>query len=208
MVEIIEYAQEFEPWFCFVDNMGFSGFDSPYQNETPTERYPEGYVKTFLAKEDHLIVGYISLSDKCSFGMDWADKKNAEINGLAVLPPYRRKGVGHALLEEAIDWCEKEGFSKIYAFINSSARYDLHDFYKNAGFFLEKTHIGLQINGKRETVQMSAEDYWNYQQGIERQRHDNESKKPYNHLPPHSVSWLGFIYSFNLVIDTDQLEFE
>lgn len=190
MSEIIEYSPEYEPWFCFIDNEGFAGFDSPYDMQTPTTHYPETYVKTFLAKEDQIVVGYVALSDKCSFGLDWHERKCLEINGLAVLPPYRRRGIGAALAKKAAEWASSQGYERLYSFVTSDARRDLHDFFRRAGFQLETIQIGLNMPNE-PALQMSAGDYAAYLQGAK--------------LPAHSISWLGYVFSLPLQQDPSQL---
>jgi hypothetical protein len=93
----------------------------------------------------------------------------------------------------------------VYAFVISSARNDLHRFYEDAGFRLESTQIGLKVPGNKESVQMPAEKYWNYQQGMERQKPHDNTPLPHNHLPPHNISWVGFVYCLNLADDKNQL---
>lgn len=47
---------------------------------------------------------WVAISDEVVVGFSLADKKNKNIWGLFVLPSYQQKGIGRALLVEAVNW--------------------------------------------------------------------------------------------------------
>lgn len=77
------------------------------------------------------IAGYYSLL--------WQDDHQCELSNLCVLPEYRHKGVGAALLNDAFDRAKKEGCKKISIGIVEENRL-LRKWYENQGFI----HIGTK----------------------------------------------------------------
>lgn len=61
---------------------------------------------TFLvAEEGHRIVG--------TLGVKAEDSKTAILRRLFVAPTHRKKGIGGGLLQEALQFCRREGFREI-----------------------------------------------------------------------------------------------
>lgn len=65
---------------------------------------------TFVAVEDGIVVGFITLVEVLSF--DDPDGY-IKMNGIAILPQYQRRGIGHQLIERAEMEARKRGASSI-----------------------------------------------------------------------------------------------
>jgi GNAT superfamily N-acetyltransferase len=62
-----------------------------------------------------------------------ASEGYAEIGGLAVADPFRRQGVGKALIAACVDWARTQGFNRLRLY-SSTHRTEAHAFYKALGF--------------------------------------------------------------------------
>ncbi len=175
MIEVIEYEPCYEPWYVFIDNEGFRGFDSPYGKEGACHSYPDNILKTYLAVEDGLPVGFIDITGWISVPGYQGLPEAVEINTVAVLPPFRGRGVGSALLHHAEGWIRVKEYPKAYAYIIGDARPELHRFYIRRGYKLDALMVDYTIKGKK-----SSATWENYQSTV------------FNH--PHQVCGLGFVY--------------
>jgi len=117
-------------------------------------RFPETFI---VAEEDGEVVGYIMCRIELglsSFGFSGVMKKG-HIVSVAVLPEYRRKGVGQALVTKAMEAMQlynaKQCFLEVRA-TNTSAI----DLYKKLGFQITRTIHGYYADGEDAYV-MSRE---------------------------------------------------
>jgi GNAT superfamily N-acetyltransferase len=160
-IEIIDYKPQYEEWYVFIENRGFAGFDSPWTKSSPVQKYPDNILKTYLARMENMIVGLASLTEWLSFRpLDNNIEMGAvELNSIGVLPEYRGRGVGSKLLEAVKQWSRKQGYQRIYAFIMGDVRWDLHRFYRRAGYELVEQWLELE-NTQGQTTDVRIEDYW------------------------------------------------
>lgn len=110
------------------------------------EAHPEDTYPVFVAESDNKVLGYIHLSPYRA-GRD-ALRKVAEISYF-VAEDNRGRGLGTALMDFAIPWAQKKGFSNLIAILiehNAASIYLLKKF----GFELWGTMPGIaEFNNKR-----------------------------------------------------------
>ncbi|MBM3236271.1 GNAT family N-acetyltransferase [Candidatus Poribacteria bacterium] len=160
-IEIIDYEPRYENWYLFIENRGFAGFDSPWTQSSTVEAYPSDILKTFLARMENMIVGLASLTEWLSFRPQNNNTENGaiELNSIGVLPEYRSRGVGSRLLEAVKQWSQEQGYRRIYAFLMGDVRWDLHRFYRRAGYELIEQWLELK-DAQGRTTDIRIEDYW------------------------------------------------
>ena len=99
----------------------------------------EKYYKENLLKEDGCffvcesegeLVGYANGYD---MNADWRKSRYFELANIGVLPEFRKKGVGNALLEKVTEWAKEHGFDKIYLNCYIKNRGAL-EFYRKRGY--------------------------------------------------------------------------
>jgi len=117
-------------------------------------RFPETFI---AAEENGEVVGYIMCRVELglsNFGFSGLVKKG-HIVSVAVLPPYRRKGIGQALVNEAMEgmrlYNAKQCFLEV-RITNTSAI----NLYKKLGFQVTRTIQGYYVDGEDAYV-MSRE---------------------------------------------------
>jgi ribosomal-protein-alanine N-acetyltransferase len=110
------------------------------------QRFPETFI---VAEENGEIVGYIMCRVELglsNFGFSGVIKKGHVVS-VAVLPQYRRKGIGQALITEAMDgmrvYNAKQCFLEVRV-TNTSAI----DLYKKLGFQVTRTIHGYYADGE------------------------------------------------------------
>jgi len=100
------------------------------------------------------------------------DSTIAEVQTLAVLPAFRRFGIGSALLHKALAWAREQGYQELSLSLDVSAGGpDLHRFLEKNGLTLRGYEIALQIEGEasgavRRASRVSLDDYWGKQRAI------------------------------------------
>ena len=92
----------------------------------------------FIAKNEKEIVGVVFASIT-SNGPLQGDKKIGLINVIAVLPSYRRKGIGKKLCEQITEWFSRQGVEEVTLF-NAVKNESSKAFWESCGFeiFLEQ----------------------------------------------------------------------
>ena len=92
----------------------------------------------FIAKKGEEIVGYVAGSIT-SYGPLQGNKQMGLINIIAVLPAYRRKGIGKKLCMKMIEWFSKHKIEEVTLF-NSVKNKQSKAFWESCGFevFLEQ----------------------------------------------------------------------
>lgn len=85
----------------------------------------------WLAEENSKIVGFVA-SDG-----NWFSKREGKVVGaiheLVVLPEYRKKGIGKALVEKALEYFKSRGLEVAELWVGDENKQAM-DFYKNLGF--------------------------------------------------------------------------
>lgn len=77
------------------------------------------------------------------------EKRVGEIDSLFVLPEYRGKGLGEALVEQSIRWLNEQGVEKIFLEV-SAGNEQVFSFYAKFGFYPAK--IVLEQHPRTKTV--------------------------------------------------------
>jgi ribosomal-protein-alanine N-acetyltransferase len=110
------------------------------------QRFPETFI---VAEENGEIVGYIMCRVELglsNFGFSGVIKKGHVVS-VAVLPQYRRKGIGQALITEAMDgmrvYNAKQCFLEVR--VTNTPAIDL---YKKLGFQVTRTIHGYYADGE------------------------------------------------------------
>lgn len=116
-------------------------------------RFPETFI---VAEEDGTIVGYIMCRIESGIsGLSFKPfniAKKGHIISIAVLPEYRNKGVGYALLKEALQamstyYKTRECYLEVRV-SNTSAI----NLYKKMGFEIERTIRGYYSDGENAHI--------------------------------------------------------
>ncbi len=105
------YRPELEPWYVFVRNEGYAGFDSPYRDGRAA-RYPDPPpLRTFLVRDGPLYVGFVDL---LRFE---GDPAALDVGAIGILPHYRRRGLGGLLLGAASRFGHDAGYRRMQALV-------------------------------------------------------------------------------------------
>lgn len=90
--------------------------------------------RLFVAEEDSVRVGWLSaIPRQLPYGQATIGRHYVEIRDLFVEEPYRRRGIGAALVHEAFDWALGNGFTHVN--VEVSAHQDgVQEFWEDIGF--------------------------------------------------------------------------
>jgi len=117
-------------------------------------RFPETFV---VAEEDGEVVGYIMCRIEVglsNFGFGGLIRKG-HIVSVAVLPPYRRKGIGNALVTKAMDGMRLYNAKQCFLEVRTTNEAAIN-LYKKLGFDVTRTIHGYYADGEDAHV-MSRE---------------------------------------------------
>lgn len=109
-------------------------------------RYPETFI---VAEENSKIVGYIMCRIEAglsSFGLSGLVKKG-HIVSVAVLPEHRRKGIGEALITQAMDGMRSYNAKQCYLEVRVTNE-EAISLYKKLGFEASRTIHGYYADGE------------------------------------------------------------
>jgi len=114
---------------CLPENYSTYFFVDLYKN------FPETFI---VAEEDGQVVGYIMCRIESGFSR-FSLIKRGHVISIAVLPGYRRKGIGEALLREALQaMATHYGVKECYLEVRISNTPAIN-LYRKIGFKIEKT---------------------------------------------------------------------
>ena len=128
------------------------GFDLFFESKVATElseflcRFNKARDGFWLATVEEKILGSIAI-DGIHF-----DSKGAHLRWFIVAPEGQGQGIGKILLEEAIEFCRRTGFKRIYLWTFAGLDGARH-LYQKFGFKLSEQHEGNQW-GKKVIEQM------------------------------------------------------
>ncbi|MEM1586356.1 MAG: ribosomal protein S18-alanine N-acetyltransferase [Candidatus Bathyarchaeia archaeon] len=123
---------------CLPENYSAYFFMELYSN------YPETFIVAEVGKK---IVGYVMCRIETSF-LGFSLTKRGHVISIAVLPGYRRKGVGEALLREALQAMDKYyGVKECYLEVRVSNTPAIN-LYKKLGFEIERIIRGYYADGE------------------------------------------------------------
>ena len=109
-------------------------------------RYPQTFI---VAEEDHQVVGYIM----CRIEMGLSNLgfggvlKKGHVVSVAVMPEHRRKGVGGALVTQAMEGMRGYGAKQCYLEVRITNQ-DAISLYKKLGFEITRTIHGYYADGE------------------------------------------------------------
>ncbi|MEM1602187.1 MAG: ribosomal protein S18-alanine N-acetyltransferase [Candidatus Bathyarchaeia archaeon] len=106
--------------------------------------FPETFI---VAEEDNQVVGYIMCRIESGFsGLSLT--KRGHVISIAVLPEYRRRGIGEALLKEALQsMANYYGVKECYLEVRVSNTPAIN-LYKKVGFKIERVIRGYYADGE------------------------------------------------------------
>ena len=123
---------------CLPENYSTYFFVDLYKN------FPETFI---VAEEDGQVVGYIMCRIESGFSR-FSLIKRGHVISIAVLPGYRRKGIGEALLREALQaMATHYGVKECYLEVRVSNTPAIN-LYRKIGFKIEKTIRGYYADGE------------------------------------------------------------
>jgi len=135
-----EVGREPEGWL--ITSNGWRGVGDERRYLRALRRYPHAAV--FVAEADGRIVGRLSLArDRHPASSHVADL------GLMVAAPYRRHGIGRALLEAAVEWARETGVRKL----------ELHVFPHNEPAIRLYEGFGFEREGYRRAHYRRGSEY-------------------------------------------------
>jgi RimJ/RimL family protein N-acetyltransferase len=133
-------GREPEAWLLSTDSWRSVGEERRYLRAL--KRHPDAAV--FVAEDDGALVGRLSVArDPHSASRHVADL------GLMVAAGYRRRGIGRALLEQAVDWARDAGVRKL----------ELHVFPWNEPALRLYERFGFEREGLRKEHYRRAGEY-------------------------------------------------
>ena len=86
--------------------------------------------RIFVADMEGMVVGFVTTVEALSINLPDGYIK---INGLAVLPEYRRRGIGKLLMERVEELARERGISLI-GLASGFNRTEAHEFYEHLGY--------------------------------------------------------------------------
>ncbi len=106
-----------------------------YEQMAPDDRYC-----TFVAAADGKVVGLAAAVKVLAIGHPGGYVK---MNGLGVLPEYRRRGIGRLLMDQVERWAVEQGAPYI-GLASGTGRKEAHAFYEHLGY--QKTSYWFRKN--------------------------------------------------------------
>ncbi|MBS7648702.1 ribosomal protein S18-alanine N-acetyltransferase [Candidatus Bathyarchaeota archaeon] len=123
---------------CLPENYSTYFFVDLYTN------FPETFI---VAEEDNRVVGYIMCRIESGFS-GFGLTKRGHVISIAVLPNYRRRGIGEALLKEALQaMVNYYGVKECYLEVRISNAPAI-SLYKKIGFKIERVIRGYYADGE------------------------------------------------------------
>lgn len=125
---------------CLPENYSDYFFVDLYQ------RHPETFI---VAEQDSEVIGYIMCrieTGLSNFGFSGLIRKGHVVS-VAVLPQYRRKGVGEALIKEAMNGMRKYNAKQCFLEVRVT-NIDAISLYKKLGFEITRTIHGYYADGE------------------------------------------------------------
>lgn len=123
---------------CLPENYSAYFFMDLYAN------YPETFI---VAEEENKIVGYVMCRVETAFS-GFSPAKRGHIISIAVLPNYRRRGIGEMLLKEALNaLINHYGVKDCYLEVRVSNEAAIN-LYKKLGFKIERVIRGYYADGE------------------------------------------------------------
>ena len=121
-------------------NTNEMGYDFPLDEtrEKLSKLIESGTDKIFVAVSGNDVIGYVHAND---YELIYAPHMK-NIMGIAVAKPWKRKGVGRALLEKVEMWA-KETKAEGVRLVSGATRTEAHEFYHRCGYSGDKAQLNL-----------------------------------------------------------------
>ena len=118
------------------------GYDFPLESTSEQLRklLHDKQHKIFVAVSAENVLGYLHA---CNYDLLYAPHMK-NIMGFAVLPEYRRQGIGKALVDAACEWAKSESACGI-RLVSGASRKDAHAFYRAYGFVDGKEQLNFKL---------------------------------------------------------------
>lgn len=108
MIEIVEMSEDN---VHEVYNVEINSFNTPWSLNSFKNELKNSAAKYFVALVDGKVAGYIGM---------WEISGQCDITNVAVLPEFRRMGVGKRLIEHLIEYCKIKDLSPIFLEVRQS----------------------------------------------------------------------------------------
>jgi len=103
-----------------------------------------GFKHAFVAVEDDIVVGFLSLKAN-------PDRQYLKISTLLVLPKFKGKGFGRALLEKAECFAREHSLNSLIVTV-SEIKTESISFFEKHGFIVIAERIGKYLEGVKEFI--------------------------------------------------------
>ncbi len=98
-----------------------------------------------VAEHEGRVVGAVFVQSLSRSHLSWsAFEKEAYLDNVVVIPGYRRRGIGSALLRAAQNWSKESGHTHMWGKIVNQNEPSLA-FFKKAGFSADATNVGCHL---------------------------------------------------------------
>ena len=108
MINIVEMS---EKHLYDVYNVEINSFNKPWSLKSFEDELKNDAAKYFVATVEDTVAGYIGM---------WEIAGQCDITNVAVLPEFRRIGVGKKLIEHLIQYCKNKELSPIFLEVRKS----------------------------------------------------------------------------------------
>ncbi len=78
--------------------------------------------------------GWLCEADGRVVGFSMGDRSNGEVQVVAVLPGYERKGIGKGVLQRVQDWLYESGHEEVWLYANRDPNVRATGYYRNLGW--------------------------------------------------------------------------
>ncbi|MEN6480862.1 MAG: GNAT family N-acetyltransferase [Anaerolineaceae bacterium] len=129
---IADYDSVFQIWQQ-TENIGLSQADSPERIAAYLERNPG---LSFIAVQDEKIVGAI---------LSGHDSRRGFIHHLAILPEYRRQGIGESLVSHCLEGLKNIGIDRCHIFVYQANKSGIR-FWEKQGWFRRDELLPMSYN--------------------------------------------------------------
>ena len=122
-------------------------FPDPWSEGAISETFEQEQTLLLVAYEDRKLIGYLIL---------YFVLEEGEIARIAVIPEYRRQGVGARMLLELEDLCEDNGITKLLLDVRESNETAI-SFYTSYGFVQDGVRRNFYSDPQEDGILMSRE---------------------------------------------------
>lgn len=144
MIDIVPALEQHLPTMCHIEN------------ECISPPWSEGALLNELGRADGLAAVAVDSGTVAGFVLLRRAADEAELYQIAVAEPYRRRGIGDALIKEAVSYCRQNDVLSIYLEVRKSNRPAI-ELYKKHGFKSEGRRKNYYSSPVEDAVVMALE---------------------------------------------------